>query len=43
MASTPLSYPSHNARMEVDRNLSVLNESFEGLCEFRVTRDFVLV
>jgi hypothetical protein len=29
--------------MEVERNVGLLDERFEGLCEFRVTRDFVLV
>jgi hypothetical protein len=29
--------------MEVERNWGLLDERFEGLGEFRVTRDFVLV
>jgi hypothetical protein len=29
--------------MEAERNVGMLDERFEGLCEFRVTRDFVLI
>jgi hypothetical protein len=29
--------------MEVERHVGLLDERFEGLCEFGVLRDFVLV
>src|SRR2546429_4763634 len=42
-ASTPLLYPRSHAGMEVARNVGMLDERVEGLCEFRVTWDGVLV